>query len=88
MRAVIAGPDGPEPPPVRVIRTPRAPVPHRYRVGRHGPLVLMECRTCRAPFHRDAPVPRDLLCRTCRPDDNQLALFDVADADEGTDRDE
>lgn len=66
-------------PPVQVVRTPRPPVPHRYRVGRHGPLVLMECRRCRSPFRIDEPVPRDLLCRDCRPDDDQLALFDVRD---------
>ncbi len=79
----ITGPDGPEPTPVRVTRTPRAPIPHRYRVGRHGPLVLMDCRICRAPFRADAPVPRDLLCQDCRPADDQLALFDVVD--EGAD---
>ncbi len=54
-----AGPARPSPP---------RPIPHRYRVGKHGPLVLMDCRECRIPWAPDVPVPRDRLCQQCRPD--------------------
>ncbi|MFD6357913.1 hypothetical protein [Nocardia tengchongensis] len=60
--------------------TPR-PVPHRYRVGTHGPTVLMDCRECRTPWAPDVPVPRDRYCRNCRPAavEAALALFDPTD---------
>ncbi|KZM70950.1 hypothetical protein IU500_07125 [Nocardia terpenica] len=46
----------------------RRPVPHRYKVGKHGPVVLMDCRDCRRPFRPDVEVPRDRLCADCRSD--------------------
>ncbi|CRY73675.1 hypothetical protein SAMN05421776_105350 [Nocardia farcinica] len=46
--------------------TGRRPIPSRYRVGRYGPRVLMDCRVCRAPFDPGFPVPRDRLCVSCR----------------------
>ncbi|MEU6582838.1 hypothetical protein [Nocardia sp. NPDC046763] len=56
------------------------PIPHRYRVGAHGPTVLMDCRECRTPWAPDVPVPRDRLCRTCRPADEATpALFEIGD---------
>lgn len=71
-------PDPPPDPPPKVRRTPRGPLPQRIRVGRFGPTVLMPCCECLRPFAPDQPVPRDRLCRECRPRIvAQLALFDV-----------
>lgn len=63
------------------------PVPHRYRVGAHGPIVLMDCRACRTPWAPDVEVPRDRLCRSCRrgADDATPALFDPTNLQEVTD---
>lgn len=47
-------------------RPPRRPIPNRYRVGKHGPVQLMDCRECRRPFAPDTEVPRDRLCADCR----------------------
>lgn len=46
----------------------RRPIPHRYRVGKHGPTVLMDCRECRRPWAPEVEVPRDRLCNECRAD--------------------
>lgn len=90
---VISGPwpgsgssSGGDEPPVQVQRTPRAPIPHRIPVDRHGSRGLTSCRACLAPFDPRLPVPRDLYCATCRPADDQLALFDVIDHDTESDR--
>ncbi|MBF6328754.1 hypothetical protein [Nocardia transvalensis] len=67
MSEVLIGPwpgsHGQERPPGRQLRRP---IPHRYKVGKHGPVVLMDCRECRRPFHPDIEVPRDRLCVDCR----------------------
>ncbi|MFE3229308.1 hypothetical protein [Nocardia sp. NPDC059228] len=46
----------------------KRPIPHRYRVGKHGPVQLMDCSECHTPWHPDVEVPRDRLCTTCRGD--------------------
>ncbi|MFE7747074.1 hypothetical protein [Nocardia sp. NPDC057455] len=69
--------------PLTVRRAPndRPPIPHRRRVGKYGPVVLMDCRRCHAPFRPDVDVPRDLLCAQCRGgrDAEQPALLEVLD---------
>lgn len=45
---------------------PRRPIPHRYRSGKFGPWVLMDCRDCRTPWAPDVEIPRDRLCDDCR----------------------
>ncbi|MFE2998702.1 hypothetical protein ACFXG4_27330 [Nocardia sp. NPDC059246] len=64
--------------PARAVTPPR-PIPHRYRVGTHGPVVLMDCRECRTPWAPDVEVPRDRLCRNCRRDADEAtpALFEI-----------
>ncbi|MBF6301202.1 hypothetical protein IU459_27190 [Nocardia amamiensis] len=64
-----------------MVRTECGPLPHRYRVGRYGPVVLMDCRECRRPFAPDRPVPRDRLCGECRALVGALTLFDVTESD-------
>lgn len=58
------------------------PIPHRYKVGKHGPVVLMDCRKCRTPFHPNIEVPRDLLCASCRGSaDAAPGLFELGGSD-------
>ncbi|MEU6580636.1 hypothetical protein [Nocardia sp. NPDC046763] len=61
----------------------RRPIPHRYRVGKHGPVVLMDCRECHTPFAPDVEVPRGLLCANCRGDADAASpgLFDLGGRD-------
>ncbi|MEV6258046.1 hypothetical protein AB0L97_32805 [Nocardia sp. NPDC051911] len=52
---------------------PRRLIPNRYRVGKWGPVQLMDCRECRQPFAPDAVVPRDRLCGECRKTSEEAA---------------